>query len=204
MKRRDFFRLGVRKAAQIAAQVASARVPPRAEGWLRPPFALDEPEFLETCTRCDKCIAACPYDVLFALAPDLGHRVAGTPAMDLLDRGCHLCADWPCVSACEPNALRRPDQGEGTPPAPAKLALVRIDTHTCLPYSGPECGACAESCPVPGALEWEGGLRPVINEDLCTGCALCREACIVDPKAIKITALMPEDEDADEETVAAS
>ncbi|MCH8036193.1 MAG: 4Fe-4S dicluster domain-containing protein [Proteobacteria bacterium] len=204
MKRRDFFRLGVRKAAQIAAQVASARVPPRAQGWLRPPFALDEPEFLETCTRCDKCIAACPYDVLFALAPDLGHRVAGTPAMDLLDRGCHLCADWPCVSACEPNALRRPDQGEGTPPAPAKLALVRIDTHTCLPYSGPECGACAESCPVPGALEWEGGLRPVINEDLCTGCALCREACIVDPKAIKITALTPEDEDADEETAAAS
>ncbi len=196
MKRRDFFKLGVRKAAQITAQLASAKIPPRAVGWLRPPFALSEPEFLANCTRCDKCIEACPHDVLFALSADLGHRVAGTPAMDLRNRGCHMCADWPCVSACEPNALMRlPDQGEGTAPAPAKFALVRIDTKTCLPYSGPECGACADSCPVPGALEWEGGLRPVINQEICTGCALCREACIVDPKAIQITALMPEDED---------
>ena len=88
MKRRDFFRLGVRKAAEITAQLASARVPPRAQGWLRPPFALSESEFLVNCTRCDKCIEACPYDVLFTLASDPGHRVAGTPAMDLLNRGC--------------------------------------------------------------------------------------------------------------------
>ena len=99
------------------------------------------------------------------------------------------------MKASEPNTLRLPDRGDGTPPGPAKFALVRIDTNTCLPYSGPECGACADSCPVPGALEWEGGLRPVINEEICTGCALCREACIVDSKAIKITAFIPEDEE---------
>ena len=53
MKRRDFFRLGVRKAAEAAAQVVQARVSSTAENWIRPPFALREPEFLANCTRCD-------------------------------------------------------------------------------------------------------------------------------------------------------
>ncbi|MDP6774258.1 MAG: hypothetical protein QGI63_08315, partial [Rhodospirillales bacterium] len=78
--------------------------------------------------------------------------------------------------------------------APVRLARVWIDTTTCLPYSGPECGACADSCPVEGALEWEGGVRPVVNDERCTGCALCREACIVDPKAIGVAAFIPKEE----------
>ena len=53
----------------------------------------------------------------------------------------------------------------------------------------------AHSCPVPGALEWEGGVRPAINEARCTGCAMCREACIVDPKAAAVSALVPDEED---------
>ena len=83
---------------------------------------------------------------------------------------------------------------EGAPLAPPKLAAVRIDTRTCLPYSGPECGACAHACPVPGALEWEDGIRPVVNDERCTGCALCREACIVEPKAIEVAAFIPDGE----------
>lgn len=191
MKRRDFFRAGARKAAQITSRLVVEKIAWQADGWIRPPFAADELTFLLRCTRCDKCIEACPHGVLFNLPARLGPRVAGTPAMDLLKRGCRLCADWPCVGACEPDALRLPEHGEGTPPAPPRLARVRIDRNTCLPYSGPECGACADSCPVPGALEWEDGLRPVINEGICTGCALCREACIMDPKAIEIAAFVP-------------
>lgn len=194
MKRRDFFRLGVRKAAEMTARAASARGLLPTETWIRPPFAVGEPEFLANCTRCNKCIEACPHDVLFTLSSDLGPRVAGTPAMDLLHRGCHMCADWPCVNVCEPKVLKRPDQDDGTPPAPAKLALARIDTTACLPYLGPECGACADSCPVPGALGWENGLKPFIDNEICTGCALCRQACIVDPKAIKIAAFRPQNE----------
>ncbi len=194
MDRRNFFRVGARKTAQIAYRVASDRAARRAQSWLRPPFAVDELDFLLACTRCDKCIEACPHDVLFKLPAHTGLQAAGTPAMDLLNRGCHLCRDWPCVAACEADALKLPEQEEEGRPAPAKLARVRIDPETCLPYSGPECGACADSCPVPGALEWEGGLRPVINQESCTGCALCREACIVDPKAIEVSAFTPEEE----------
>ena len=194
MDRRDFFRVGARKTAEIAYRLASEKAARRAENWLRPPFALAELDFLLACTRCDQCIEACPHGVLFKLPARVGPPAAGTPAMDLLNRGCHMCHDWPCVAACEPDALKRPDQDEETPPAWPKLARARIDTATCLPYAGPECGACADSCPVPGALQWEGGVRPVIDEDSCTGCALCREACIMDPKAIEVSAFLPEEE----------
>jgi ferredoxin-type protein NapF len=192
---RDLFRLGRKKVVEVASQVAAAKATNRAEGWIRPPFALDEFDFLLRCTRCDKCIDACPHDVLFAL-PARAHA-GRTPAMNLLRHGCHMCADWPCVSACAPGALTFPEDGAEQPPAAPKFAAARIDETICLPYSGPECGACASSCPVPGALNWEGGVRPVIDPKLCTGCALCREACITDPKAVQISALVLNDTVAD-------
>jgi len=191
--RRDFFRLSGQKAADIASQLAAAKAASWARGWIRPPFALDELDFLLNCTSCDKCIEVCPHDVLFALSARAGLQAAGTPAMDLLQRGCHMCADWPCVTACSPGALKLPEIDADQPPAAPKFAVARIDVATCLPYSGPECGACADACPIPGALGWEGGVRPVIDQESCTGCALCREACILDPKAIQISALVPDD-----------
>jgi Pyruvate/2-oxoacid:ferredoxin oxidoreductase delta subunit len=119
-----------------------------------------------------------------------------------------MCEDWPCVAACEPKALAMavaqvaPNEDGSQPPPKPKLATITINTKTCLPYLGPECGACAHVCPVPGALEWEDGLRPVINQDVCTGCALCREACILDPEAVDVSAISPNDDD--EEAAVAS
>ena len=185
MERREFFRLGARKAAETVVRMASERAENRARNWLRPPFARPELEFLLCCTRCDDCIVACPHDVIFKLPAQYGIEAAGTPAMDLTNRGCHFCEGWPCVAACEQNTLALAED------AP-RLATVQIDTDVCLPYSGPECGACADSCPVPGALEWRDGVKPHINQDICTGCALCREACITEPKAINVSA--PADE----------
>lgn len=144
------------------------------DNWIRPPFTEAEPDFLSNCTRCDKCIAACEFQVLFKLSTDLPHPAAGTPAMDLLNRGCHMCIDWPCVAACEPDALKLTAAADGTSPKPGKFTHAEIDHALCLPYQGPECGACADSCPVPGALEWRGP-RPVINADTCTGCGCCPE-----------------------------
>ena len=194
MKRRDLLRLGAKKAARAAVHLVQSKTGQRAEGWLRPPYAVDEIPFLLGCTRCGKCIEACPHGVLFELPAHLGHQVAGTPVMGLLDRGCHMCQDWPCVTVCEPGVLKLPDRDGETPPAPAKLARAHINTEICLPYLGPECGACAHACPVPGALEWEAGLRPVINQECCTGCAMCREACITEPRAVEITAFIPDGE----------
>ena len=154
--------------------------------WLRPPFALDEAAFTAACTRCGACIEACPKGVIFALGEALGGDLAGTPALSLVQRGCALCDDAPCAAACETGALHR-ETGEDGRPAPfPPLALCRIARESCIAFQGPECGACASLCPVPGALVLEGGTRPAIDPERCLGCALCREACVTEPKSITI------------------
>lgn len=183
MDRRDFFKRGMGKVTETAIKHADEKLALRAQQWIRPPFALSELEFLLACTRCMACIEACPHRVIFPLAARLGPDVAGTPALDLLNRACHLCHDWPCVQSCEPKALFKADDELNAFP---KLARANIDTASCLPYLGPECGACASSCPIPGALQWNRE-RPTINNDACAGCALCREACVLEPKAVLIT-----------------
>lgn len=185
MDRRQFFQKALHKAAETVVKQGDARVTARASRWIRPPFAIAELEFLLTCTRCSDCIAACPHAVVFPLASRLGADVAGTPALDLLHGGCHLCADWPCVNACTTGALLRPVEPETGEVSPPVLARVKINTAKCLPYQGPECGVCVEMCPVPGAIRLQQE-RPVIDETACTGCASCREACIVEGKAIAV------------------
>lgn len=184
MDRRDFLRRGIGKVTEAAVKHADAKVSQRVN-WIRPPFAIAELEFLLACTRCDACIEACPHEVIFPLPARLGADIVSTPAMDLLNRACHLCEDWPCVKACEPGALQLPDTEEQAWPA---MARAKINQDTCLPYLGPECGACAGSCPIPGTLSWQNE-KPVIDEAKCAGCGLCREACMLEPKAIKIELL---------------
>lgn len=189
LNRRDFFRFGFRGAARMAGEAVAGKLGLDQPGCIRPPFALAEPAFLEACTSCDACIEACAYDIIFKLPDDIGGARAGTPVLDLGVSGCHLCDHWPCVQVCEPGALKLPEADEDAPPSWPKLADAAINTQTCLPYAGPECGACQHACPVPGALNWENGIKPVIDNQVCTGCELCREACITDPKSIDITAV---------------
>ena len=190
--RRDFFRRGIQKAAHMAVERAADTT----KRWFRPPYALAETDFLTTCTRCGDCIKACPHGVLFGLPEKFGAKVASTPAMDLLETGCRMCDGWPCVTACMPGALTRNRSSQSddevelqqTENSLPRLATATIDTTRCLPYAGPECGACAHSCPVSGALRWNG-TKPVIEPETCTGCAMCREACITNPKAVSIRPL---------------
>ena len=188
MDRRDFFRRGFGKATEAAVKVADKRVSERAKKWIRPPHSLPELDFLLACTRCDACIDACPHDVIFPLAARLGADVVNTPALDLLKNGCHLCEDWPCVNACESNALTLiDDEVDNKLSKVNKFANAVINESLCLPFSGPECGVCVSVCPVEGALILEQE-KPVIDQAACIGCALCREVCVVEEKAIDISA----------------
>ncbi len=190
MERRDFFRFGMGQAVRSLLQSVTPEADRMNVCWFRPPFALQELEFQRVCTRCDQCLLACPHQVIYRLPQEFGPHVSGTPALRLLAQGCHQCSGWPCVAVCEPGALRLPTPLVGEPggdnpatiPLP-RLARAAIDTRHCLPYQGPECGACASVCPVPGALIWKG-TRPTVEEEHCTGCALCREACVSYPKAV--------------------
>jgi ferredoxin-type protein NapG len=189
--RRNFFRLGAHK---VAKAVVEAKIGNRASRFIRPPFAIDEVDFLDKCTRCHDCVEACPHQTIFPLSDRLDADIASTPALDLVNGACHLCSDWPCVAACEPEALKihaLMSEQENMEPLPVKLprlSQVHIEPGLCLPYSGPECGACGSVCPVPGAILWDM-TKPQINMEICTGCALCRDICVTDPKAITITSI---------------
>lgn len=186
--RRDFLKKALSKTAELAVKEAQEQANHRAAKWIRPPYALAELEFSLACTRCDACISACPENVIFQLPAHTGVMAAATPAMDLAHKACLLCEDWPCVNACEAGALifPEPDSDEEIP-LPT-LSICYIDTKKCLPYTGPECGACESSCPIEGALSWHQE-RPTIIRELCVGCSLCLVACILEPKAIKISSL---------------
>jgi len=188
MDRRAFFRRAAGKATEVVVKEVDEKVNAEAAHWIRPPYALGELDFLLACTRCGECVTACPHQVIFTLESRLGAKVVNTPAMDLLNKGCHLCEDWPCVNACEPHALKYPEvDDDEVAPLPV-LARAVINTSTCLPYSGPECGACQGSCPVEGAMVWQIE-RPSIDLERCVGCGLCRDACIVEPKAVLISSI---------------
>ena len=198
LDRRAFFKRGLKKVSRTVVSYADRKATQKATQWIRPPFAIDELDFTLACSRCGDCISACSYGVIFPLPGSYGASVVNTPAMDLKNKACHLCEDWPCVTACEPAVLKFPEPEKqeveqpdtvadtiSKPVSPPKMAWVKISTDSCLPYLGPECGACRSSCKVEGALSWDL-TRPVINHDLCCGCGLCRQACITDPSSITI------------------
>lgn len=189
--RRAFFRRAAGKAAEKVVEHAQAKIEARATRWVRPPFAVPELEFMLACTRCGDCIEACPPKVLFPLAASYGADVASTAALDVLGGGCHLCEDWPCVTACEADALKLPETEENEKIWP-KMSQASIVSDECLPFRGPECGACAGSCPIPETLTFHRE-RPQINLGNCAGCGLCLAACIAEPKAIKMTSLYIQD-----------
>ena len=102
--RGDFFKsLRTLLGGFVAQQVEDAltKVNPKA---LRPPGALDEFDFLTKCTRCEKCIEACPQQALVKGGPDKGLGL-NAPYFDPRAMPCFLCTDLPCIPACPDEAL---------------------------------------------------------------------------------------------------
>jgi len=152
----------------------------------RPPGAVPEAEFLSLCTRCGDCVAACPHKAIHTLTAQAGLG-ADTPVMVPDSRACHMCEGFPCATACPEGALVTPSTRV------VKLGTVTLDESTCLPFSGPECGACADWCPGGvRALTLKLG-RPRVDGAACVGCGLCIVACPVEPAALRLEPLSESD-----------
>ncbi len=141
-------------------------------GLLRPPGALAERDFLAACTRCDECVKVCPHFAIRKAGPELGEAVVGTPVIVPLESPCLMCDGLPCITVCEPGALRPPTDGF----APIGIAVVEADR--CLLAQGQPCRVCEEQCPEPRAIElgFPGSL-PHVRRAACTGCGVCAVAC---------------------------
>lgn len=133
---------------------------------VRPPWARAEAAFLAVCTRCCDCVNICPQHILL-LDKD------AWPTVDFSRGECTFCGE--CAAACQPKAL---EKREGVLPWQLKAKIQ----HNCLAHSNVVCRACGDACPVQ-AIRFSptpmAAARPVVDNDLCTGCGACYTPCPV-------------------------
>lgn len=133
---------------------------------VRPPWALNESAFQESCTGCDACIDACPPSIL-------KKSRGGYPIVDFTFKGCTFCGD--CVTACSPKALVR--QADTSP-----WTVRAVVMPGCLSANGTMCRMCGDRCDTQAIsfkLALGGKASPVISSELCTGCGDCISLCPV-------------------------
>ena len=129
----------------------------------RPPWAVAEQSFVQTCDHCGKCVDACPQRVLVYGRGDY-------PEIDFSKGGCTFCGE--CSLACEPGGLHPPDSHPWN--------LRAFIANTCLANRGTECNECRQSCPAE-AINFRPQVGnesvPILEEMLCDGCGACVSAC---------------------------
>ena len=141
----------------------------------RPPGAVDELTFLMKCTKCDKCIGACPHNSL--KRADVKYGAAfGTPVIEPSETPCYLCEDFPCIDSCPEEAL--------LPGTVINMGTAHLIPNKCFAYQGQVCDYCYMNCPLKNdAIVMENG-RPRINEVSCNGCGICEYLCPAPGKGI--------------------
>ncbi|WP_210396944.1 ferredoxin-type protein NapF [Motiliproteus sediminis] len=137
--------------------IAARKIP------LRPPWSVNEPLFVDGCTRCDACLRACPGQII-------RRDGAGFPELDFAAGECTFCGD--CADACEEPLFRSTD-------APPWGLKARISDQ-CVARRQVVCRSCGEQCE-PQAIRFLPQLGQVAEPDIdlsaCVGCGACIAVC---------------------------
>ena len=142
---------------------------------LRPPWALSEPAFSDSCDGCGKCVTACKEKIMFMSFRKL-------PYLSFIEGGCTFCGD--CSSVCETGALQRTPQ-----PGDLPWQLKAEVSISCLATQGINCMRCLEECEYDAVVTRPalGGKTSIqIDEGVCTGCGMCVSPCPVDAIHLKL------------------
>lgn len=129
----------------------------------RPPWAIDEEAFINTCTRCGECVNQCPQKVI-------QKGDGGFPEINFSKSGCDFCQL--CVEVCPTRALQiQHDDAFNT--------LVTIN-QDCFSERGIVCRSCGEVCES-RAISFRqvvGGITHVLMDpSSCNGCGECISLC---------------------------
>ena len=182
--RRAMFRIGLKKLMEPIAGYLEERFDvsmPIARTVLRPPGALPEPEFLETCYRCGNCVDVCPVKAIKSTASD-DVDLTGMPMIDPDIASCAVCDELACMKTCPSGALKLVGEVQEI-----RMGCSRIEPRHCLRMQGEDCRVCVDRCPVgTEALDIGDGGEIVVHESRCVGCGTCQLHCPALPKAIVV------------------
>ncbi len=199
--RRSFFREAIFSAMRPAADYLEKKLPTalRSEAagplvLLRPPGAIDEAAFLDTCYRCGSCADHCPADAISLFSSDAPPGTAsanlkGTPYIEPSERACVICDELACMKACPSGALRLVER------TAIRIGMAIVDHAVCVRAGGEACTICVDMCPIgrDAIRVGDDGRIEVIDPSCsglgCTGCGVCEERCPTRPiRAIQIRA----------------
>ncbi len=180
--RRGFFR---EAAARVIGPIADFLGEPleAAPKWpvLRPPGAVHEDIFGETCQRCGECVRVCPAHAIFPLAELFGDA-KGTPAIDPSAAACVVCDGLQCTHVCPSGALLPLFD-----PSLIRMGIARVYAGLCVRTQGEDCTLCVDRCPIgKSAIHFPDAGPPEVLESGCVGCGVCEFYCPTSPKAISI------------------
>jgi len=180
------FRLGFRKLMEPVAEYIQERIDriqlPMVREVLRPPGALPEKEFLDTCYRCGNCVDVCPARAIRPLADGGPVDQTGTPYVDPDLAACVVCDELACMKACPSGALRAV-----TEPARIRMGRAEIQPALCVRSHGGDCTLCVDKCPFGSqAVRVDDHGRIEVLAGGCVGCGSCQFYCPTAPKAITV------------------
>ncbi len=167
ISRRDFLGFLV-SAGAVLGLGGVVRILSPAKGFVRPPGALPEANFLASCVKCQKCIDICPTLAVQSVTIQEDWMHSGTPQMDFLRGTCTFCMKCPPV--CPTGALRP------VPKESVKLGTAVVRPDVCVAYSWGGCTRCYLQCPYK-AIELDAMNRPVVQAEKCNGCGVCEYIC---------------------------
>ncbi|MDP2981991.1 MAG: 4Fe-4S binding protein [Candidatus Latescibacter sp.] len=172
----------------LAASAAVSAVPRQIinPSLIRPPGALVEKDFLNTCVRCGECMKACPTHGLQPAILQAGFEGFYTPVLMSRVGGCEDKCNL-CGKICPTGAIRNLPLLEKQY---AVMGNATIERNLCIAWEqGKLCLICDEICPY-DAVEFRMVTdekctiqRPYVIEDKCVGCGMCEKACPVKGKA---------------------
>lgn len=145
---------------------------------LRPPGAVFEELFVDKCTRCGKCVEACPRHAIFALDDSYG-RAKGTPAIFPRYAPCVVCEGLQCTKVCPSKSLSR------IAPFDIQMGTAVVE-DTCVTHAGTACDVCVKACPIPGAIAADAQGRPIVDAVRCVGCGVCENVCPTENPSIYV------------------